>query len=152
MIITFIVVISIVIDQYTKYLAVSHLKGNPSFPIIDGVLHFTYTENTGAAFSILRGMQSFLVIVTSIGMALMFVFLVKMNGESDKILLRVSLALVISGGIGNLIDRLRLGYVVDFVDFRLINFAVFNLADAFITIGAILIIIDTFFVSKSLLK
>ncbi len=152
MVISLVVFIAIALDQYTKYLAELYLKGNRTYPLIDGVLHFTYTENTGAAFSTMKGMQSFLVIVTSIAMAVMFVYMVKLGEAGGKVFLRLGMAFVIAGGIGNLIDRLRFGYVIDFIDFRLINFAIFNVADAFITVGVIMLFIDTFFISKTFLK
>lgn len=147
-----IVVIAIFVDQISKWLVVNHLKDAGTLPLIKDVLHLTYSENDGAAFSILKGMQSFLVIFTSIAMALMFVYMVKLGEKKGSGLLSLALSFVIAGGIGNLIDRLRMGYVVDFVDFRLINFAIFNVADVFITVGAALLIVDTLFGSKILAR
>ncbi len=142
---TLIILISIALDQLSKYLVVTKLKDVGTKPLIQNVLHFTYAENTGAAFSMLKGMQSFLVLFTSLAMAALFVYLVKISKSPDySVLLKVSFAMLIGGGIGNLIDRLRLGYVIDFIDFRLIKFAIFNIADSFVVISVILMIIAVF--------
>lgn len=143
--------IGLIADQLTKYWVSLQIKPHNTVPLVENVLHFTYSENTGAAFSIFRGMQSFLVILTSIGMALIFVYMVRIKGDG-KALLQFSLALILAGGVGNLIDRLRLGYVIDFIDVRLINFAIFNVADILISIGMFLLIVDSLFVSKTLMK
>lgn len=143
--------IGLIADQLTKYWVTLRIKPHNTVALVENVLHFTYSENTGAAFSIFRGMQSFLVILTSIGMALIFVYMVKIKGDG-KALLQLSLALILAGGVGNLIDRLRLGYVIDFIDVRLINFAIFNVADILISVGVFLIIVDSLFVSKTLMK
>lgn len=143
--------VAVALDQLSKYLIVMYIKPLKTLPLIANVLHFTYAENTGAAFSIFRGMQSFLVLLTSIGMALIFVFMVRLKGDNQAFL-RFSLAFILAGGVGNLIDRLRMGYVVDFIDVRLINFAIFNLADVFISLGVFFLVIDSLFISKTLLK
>ncbi len=146
---TIIILISIALDQISKYYAVTVLKEIGTKPLIQDALHFTYAENTGAAFSILKGMQSFLVLFTSLAMAALFVFLFKIDKSPEySTLIKVSLALLIGGGIGNLIDRIRLGYVIDFIDFRLINFAVFNIADSFVVISVGLMFIALFLERK----
>ncbi len=147
-----IMIIAIILDQITKYLAVVNLRTNSGIPIIQDALHLTYTENTGAAFSMFSDKKWFLVVLTSLGMLLLFVYFLKFLKKDGCSMLKLSLALVIAGGLGNLIDRIRLSYVVDFIDFRLINFAIFNVADIFICVGAFLLILDTFFISKTLLK
>ncbi len=135
----YIIVISvaIVLDQLSKYVVVVYLKPQRSIAIIKDVLHLTYSENTGAAFSMLRDKQQFLVIITVLAMLLMTGYLFKWSQTTGYLLQKICLALIIGGGIGNLIDRIRLGYVVDFIDFRLINFAIFNIADSFIVVGSI---------------
>ncbi len=134
-----IIALGIILDQLTKYLAVTYLTKVSTFPLIEGVLHLTYAENRGAAFGMLSEHRwVFLIIstVTIIGIGLALFF-----GHIDTLSYGVSLSLIISGGIGNMIDRTVLGYVVDFIDFRLINFAIFNGADSFICIGAGLMIL-----------
>ncbi len=132
-----IIIAAIVLDQISKYFAVLYLKAFGSLPIVEGVLHLTYSENSGAAFSILRGKQALLIGLTIVAMVAMFVYLVKSVKRDGALFQKVCLALIIGGGIGNLIDRVRLNYVVDFIDFRLINFAIFNIADSCISVGAV---------------
>ncbi len=139
----------IALDQITKYLAIVYLKGQGTKPLLDGVLHLTYTENSGAAFSILKGKQSFLVLFTSLAMAGIFVYLVKLtHTENSHWVVKLSLAMLVGGGIGNLVDRLRFGSVVDFIDFRIINFAIFNVADVFVVLSVALLFVSTFFIKE----
>jgi len=128
-----------VIDQISKYYAQTLLQGRPSVPLIEDVFHLTYARNTGAAFSILEGNQFILKGVTTLIMIFLVGYLYKMTKEKGQILLKVSLAFILGGGIGNLIDRLRLDYVIDYFDFTLINFAIFNVADSFVVVGTILL-------------
>lgn len=99
----------------------------------------TYVENHGASFSILQGKQSFLIITSLIAFGV-FVYMVK-SGLVEGKLGYYALTFVAGGALGNFIDRVRLGYVVDLFDLRVINFPVFNVADLFITVGAILFIL-----------
>ena len=129
-----IIALGIAVDQMTKYLAVKYLIPLHTVPVIEDVLHLTYVENPGAAFGMLKNAPwvfNTVSIAASLGMAI-YLFL----GRAPNRLYSISLCLIVSGGIGNLIDRLSLGYVVDFVDFRIINFAVFNGADTFVCVGA----------------
>ncbi len=132
-----IIIAAIGLDQMTKYLAASYLKPIATFPIIKNVLHLTYSENTGAAFSILRGRQVFLIAITILAMLFMVGYLYKWSQSDGQMWQKICFSLVVGGGIGNLIDRVRMGYVVDFIDFRWINFAIFNVADSFIVVGVI---------------
>lgn len=126
----------LVTDQWSKYLAEVYLKPINSYPIIPGVFHLTYGRNTGAAFSILQGKQIFLIIFTMIILSLLIFYLIK-NIKNGSRLLKFSLAFIIGGALGNLIDRIRLSYVVDMFDFTLINYPVFNSADIFVVLGTI---------------
>ncbi len=132
-----IIITTIALDQISKYLAVAFLKPIGTLPIIKNALHLTYSENTGAAFSILRGKQLFLISITILAMLFMLGYLYKWSQVDGQHWQKMCFALIIGGGIGNLIDRIRIGYVVDFIDFRLINFAIFNVADSFIVVGVI---------------
>lgn len=135
----FIIVIGIIVlDQWAKYLANIHLRTIETYPLIQNVFHLTYRENTGAAFSILRDNQAFLQIITVVVVIILIFYLGKILKKRNLFLLKLPLAFIIGGAIGNLIDRIRLDYVIDFFDFNLINFAVFNVADVFIVIGSIL--------------
>ncbi len=133
-----ITVLLLVIDQYTKYLAEIYLKPISSYPLIQDVFHLTYARNTGAAFSILQDKQSFLIIITSIVVVGLILYVIK-NLRKGKFLLILSLVFIICGALGNLIDRVRLNFVIDFFDFTLINFAIFNFADIFVVLGTILL-------------
>lgn len=129
------------LDQLTKWLAVIWLKGEASFPLWQDVLHFTYAENTGMAFSLFSGENERWVFMLFSSVAivgiLVYLFFFKPEGKW----MQVSLAMIAGGGIGNMIDRLLLGYVVDFIDFTLIDFAIFNVADSFVCVGAGILIV-----------
>lgn len=135
-----ITVLGVLLDQLTKWLAVEFLMERGSVPLIKGVLHLTYVENTGAAFGMLKGMPWVFntVSVVAIVAMLAYLFLGHGNGRVQCI----ALAMIASGGIGNMIDRTALGYVIDFIDFCLIDFAVFNGADSFVCVGAGLLILS----------
>ncbi|MBR2342705.1 MAG: signal peptidase II [Clostridia bacterium] len=136
---TAIIVIGIVLDQLTKLLAVKYLAPVGSVPLWQDVLHLTYVENPGAAFGMLAGAPwvfNTISIIATVAISL-YLYL----GHAESPLYAVALSMIVSGGIGNLIDRLSLGYVVDFIDFTLIDFAVFNGADSFVCVGAGLLIL-----------
>jgi len=121
------------LDQLSKYWAATRLAARGTIPIIEGVFHLTYAENRGAAFSMLQDSRWFLIIVTTLAMA--FVALALARKWVEGPVARWGGYCVLAGGIGNLIDRVINGYVVDMFDFRLINFAIFNVADIFICVG-----------------
>lgn len=136
---TLIIIVGIVLDQITKFLTVTLLELYETFPIIEGVIHFTRVHNTGAAFGSMKDARWIFMIVSAVAITTMLAYLY--FGHATSRLYEISLAMVISGGIGNMIDRVALGYVIDFIDFRLINFAVFNGADSFVCVGAGLLIL-----------
>lgn len=136
------VVFSVGIDQITKYLAVKYLLPIGTFPIIEDVLHLTYVENTGAAFGMMKDSRWIFMTVSTVAIIAIAYVLYKYGLEMP--FASFCLSMILGGGIGNMIDRIALGYVVDFVDFRLINFAVFNGADSFVCVGAFLLIIYLF--------
>lgn len=135
------------IDQLTKLWIIKNVEaGNPIELIHIGstkLINITYVENTGAAFSILSDKRIFLIIATAIFICAGIIFLFKNKNRHP--LLYSSLALIIGGGIGNLIDRIFRQYVVDFIDLKFINFAVFNFADICVVIGAILLAVFVIF-------
>lgn len=138
---TIIAVILIALDRLSKNWAVKALATG-DVTVIDKVLYFRYTENTGVAFSMFSDNRWVLVGVTSVMLVVALAFF--LSGKiKDKVEL-FALSLIIAGGVGNLIDRLSLGYVIDFIDVRIINFAIFNVADMCITIGAFLVCIAAF--------
>ncbi len=125
------------IDQLVKYLTVLCVKPAVTVPIIQDVFHLTYVENRGAAFGVLQERLGLFVIITLVFIIGVFWFLVRYKPQSK--LLLTSLALLVGGALGNFLDRIIRGYVVDMFDFRLIHFAVFNAADVFVVVGAILL-------------
>ena len=128
------------LDQLSKLLAVKLLEPVGSVPLWSGVLHLTYVENKGAAFGMLSDNRWVFMSISTV--AIIAIALYLYSGKCAGKLFTSGLMLIVSGGIGNMIDRLALGYVVDFIDFALIDFAVFNIADSFVCIGAGLLILS----------
>lgn len=137
-------IIFIIIDQLSKIIIVNNLTNNKSIEVIKSFFYLTYTNNKGAAFSILTGRRILLILVALIviGVLIYYARKNKIEGKVNKI----ALSLVIGGSIGNLIDRILRGAVVDFIDVKIFgyNFPIFNLADTFIVIGVFLLIIEMF--------
>lgn len=134
------------LDQLFKQLAIIYLKTEITVPVIEDFFHFTYLENRGAAFGILDGKGIFLIVMTCI-IIVAGIFVILTNKIKSKFLLW-SIAAVVGGGMGNLIDRIFRGFVVDYLDFRIINFAVFNFADCCVVIGTIMIMFYILFLDK----
>lgn len=126
----------IFLDQITKYFAVLNLKDKEPFVIIEDVFEFRYLENRGAAFGMLQNKQIFLLSLTVIFLLFMCYVFYKMPSEKKYIPLRVLGVMILAGAIGNMIDRVRLRYVVDFLYFKLIDFPIFNVADCYVTVAA----------------
>ena len=124
------------LDQSSKLLAVRSLLLNQSLPLIKGIFHFTLIHNRGAAFGILKN-QAPLFIFISIFAVILIYLVLRNNKCKGYTFYNISLTLILAGALGNLIDRFSLGYVIDFLDFRI--WPVFNVADSAITIGAILL-------------
>ena len=134
-----ILLFGIVLDQLTKWLAVIYLAPRATLPLWKNVFHFTYVENRGAAFGMLKDHRWVFISISSVVILAIAAYL--FLGHADSRLMEVSLCLIAAGGLSNMIDRVSLGYVVDFIDFRLINFAVFNVADSCVCIGAGLMVL-----------
>jgi len=128
---------SVALDQLTKWIAMSCLQPEGwagSVHLWEGVLHLTYVKNPGAAWGMLADHRWVFMVFSTVAIIGLGIYLFGFSKEPTWV--KVSLALVIGGGIGNMIDRVLLGYVVDFIDFTLINFPVFNVADSCVTVGA----------------
>ena len=147
---TAIVVFSVLFDQITKYIVVQELKPIGAHSFIDGLIGFTYVENTGAAFGMMKGFRWGFILLSSVAIVAIVIYLVKCRKKVPP-LLGVALAMIVGGGIGNQIDRIANGFVVDFLEFQFMEFAVFNIADCFVTIGALLVILDILFVNREFL-
>ncbi|SCG83521.1 signal peptidase II [Proteiniborus sp. DW1] len=130
----------VLLDQVTKFYAITSLKGNAPIVIIENFLQFNYVENFGAAFGILQNKKIFFIVMTTV-VVIGIIIYIKTNTNLTTIM-KIALSMVIGGAIGNLIDRIRLGYVVDFIDVNfwgLYDFPVFNIADSSIVIATIFI-------------
>lgn len=123
------------LDQYTKALAVAHLKNQQPFIIWDGVFELLYSENRGAAFGLLQGRQGFFFLIGIVVLAAAGYAMIRMPGWQEKRYhwLKICVIMITAGAVGNMIDRITQGYVVDFLYFKLINFPIFNVADIFVT-------------------
>ena len=125
-------------DQLTKYAAVMTVKVNGPVEFLFGTFQFRYVENTGAAFSSFSDNTLVLAVLTAVILAGCLAVL--LSKKIKSLFMNICLLLVISGGLGNVIDRFRLGYVIDFIEPLFIDFAVFNFADCCITVGAFMMI------------
>lgn len=153
--IIFLVIFGIILisaDQAIKMWAVNILKPVKAMDFIRigdfEILGLRYTENTGAAFSSFSGARWFLVGFTLIMLIALLIFVIKCKTKNMFFL--ISTVMIMSGGIGNLIDRIRQGYVVDYLDVKLFNFAVFNFADICVVLGAVFALIYVFFVEPKI--
>ncbi len=142
------VLILLVLDQFTKYLAATYLKGGHSIVLLKGVFQLHYLENRGAAFGIMQGMKIWFVIGTLLMLAVMIFIYWKSPMDPKFKWARLIIIILTAGAVGNLIDRLRLDYVVDFFYFELINFPIFNVADVYVSCGMVLLVLFCFFYYK----
>ncbi len=129
---------AVVLDQVTKHLAVVHLKFQKEIVLIPGVFELRYLENRGAAFGMFQDRQVFFIIAAVVICFLIGFFYGKIPSERRYIPMRVCAVLICAGAVGNLIDRIRLQYVVDFFYFSLIDFPIFNVADCYAVIACFL--------------
>lgn len=139
----------IILDQFSKFEIVQSIKYGSKIEIIRNFFSLTNVRNFGAGFSILQNQRLFLIIVPIIAVMVLSYLLV--TEKNKRKITSISYILIISGAIGNLIDRIRLGYVIDFLDFIIFtyDFPVFNIADCFITIGCFLFIVDNLLGNKN---
>lgn len=131
-------IIFLLIDQLSKGLINIYMNINESIKIFN-FFYLTYVHNTGAAFSMFEGARWLFIILGIIALNIIFILFIK-DKELNNFEI-VTYSLLLSGIIGNLVDRILYGYVIDFLDFRIFNFAIFNLADSFIVISVILLLL-----------
>ena len=134
-----------ILDQAAKLFATGLLPSVKTIPLIEDVFHLTYVENTGAGFGVFADYTWLLTAMTLI-IIIFVVSYVVVKRPKNRILL-TALTFMMGGAVGNMIDRVRLGYVIDFFDFTLIDFPVFNVADCFITVGAVVFAVYIIFFS-----
>ncbi|MDD5617579.1 MAG: signal peptidase II [Candidatus Omnitrophica bacterium] len=142
--IVIIAILVVLVDQLSKFFFLNNISLNQSIPVIKNLFHFTLVYNTGIAFGILKGSSNLILIVTVAGLALIGYSLKKdflgdkhSLAKKELLIRKIAIGFILGGAIGNMIDRLRFGYVIDFIDLRV--WPVFNLADSFITIGAVIL-------------
>ena len=141
-----IILLLLAVDLITKRIAAHFLYPNGTFEIIEGFFRFAYLENRGAAFGFFANSRIFLLVIrTIIISALIYYMIFKIKDEQNKNIKEICIIFVISGALGNFIDSLLFGYVIDFLEFTFINFAIFNVADIFIVLGAVTFLISDFF-------
>lgn len=138
----------ILLDQWTKSIAIRTLMGKDPVVVIPGVLEFVYVENRGAAFGTFQGMRTVFLFLAPAVSLILFVLFLRLKEDRKYLPLKVCFLFIIAGALGNFIDRLRLSYVVDFIYFRLIDFPVFNVADIYVTCSCILLILLLLFKYK----
>lgn len=135
-------------DQWTKYLAVVHLKDKDDIILIPGVFQLQYLENRGAAFGILQNQIWIFVILTIIYLGAAVWIYSRIPREKKYFILHLTAVVLTAGALGNFIDRIRLGYVVDFFYFSLIDFPIFNVADVFVVVSFIALAVCILFIYK----
>lgn len=134
-----------ILDQAAKLFAAGLLPSVKTIPLIEDVFHLTYVENTGAGFGVFAD-HTWLLTVMTLLIIIFVVSYVVVKRPKNRVLI-TALSFMMGGAVGNMIDRIRLGYVIDFFDFTLIDFPVFNVADCFITVGAVIFAVYIIFFS-----
>ena len=141
-------VLLIILDQLTKLWVLDALRGQEPVTLLPGVFQLLYVENRGAAFGILQNKQWFFVIITVAVLAALLWVLPKIPAERHFLPLSLCLCFIAAGAVGNMIDRIFRGYVVDFLYFQLIDFPVFNVADIYVTTASVVLILLILFLYK----
>ena len=142
------IILLVALDQFTKYLAVEYLQDKPPVKIIDGVLELNFLKNSGAAFGMLQNQKVFFVLVATLILLIIAYVLFRMPDDKKYNIMHVLLVMIASGAAGNMIDRVRHDYVVDFIYFVIINFPIFNVADIYVTVSTFLFVIMFLFYYK----
>ncbi len=138
----------IALDQYTKQWAKVYLKDKPAYNLINGILELNYLENQGAAFGMLPNQKVFFIFVATVILFVAGYVLLKVPDQKKYTILHFLFSLIVAGSIGNMIDRVRYDYVVDFIYFVRINFPIFNVADIYATVSAIVLLFLLLFYYK----
>ena len=145
------VALIVLADQVTKFLTVSNIALWDAVPFIPGLLQLTYVQNTGAAFSSFEGQQWLFAVIFAVFTGLI-IWEYRKNTMGFKPFERWCIAAIYGGGLGNMIDRVRMGYVVDMIETTFMEFPVFNVADCFITCGCILLMVHLVLFNKDFWK
>ena len=143
-----VMIVLVALDQFTKILAVEHLENKPAIKLIDGVLELHFLQNRGAAFGMLQNQKVFFILVAVLILLIIVYVLFRMPEDKKYNIMHILLVMIASGAVGNLIDRVKQDYVVDFIYFALINFPIFNVADIYVTVSTFLFVILFLFYYK----
>ena len=146
-----VIALSVVLDQITKYFALVNLQPITSHPLINGIIELRYTTNPGIAWGMLEGKKWLFIPISSIAIILVIFILIYYRKKLSP-LLAIALSMIAGGGIGNQIDRIFRGEVIDFLNFQFIDFPIFNVADCFVTVGCVLAAISILFIDKWILS
>ena len=142
-------VILVIADQLTKHLAVVRLKNQAAYNLINGILEFNYLENRGAAFGVLQNQKYLFVFVALIFIGVIVFVLIKVPTQKKYYSLNILLVMIAAGAVGNMIDRVRYDYVVDFIYLVCIQFPIFNVADIYVTTATVILVFQILFVYKT---
>ncbi|MDO5389606.1 MAG: signal peptidase II [Eubacteriales bacterium] len=142
------IAVLVLLDQFTKHLAVLYLKNQPNIIWIKGVMELEYLENRGAAFGILQNQQWLFILLFFVFVTAVIFFYCRMPMDRKYLPVQIISLFLIAGGLGNLIDRIRLGYVIDFFYFSLIHFPIFNVADIYVTVSMVILFVLLIFYYK----
>ena len=142
-------VILVIADQLTKHLAVVRLKNQAAYNLINGILEFNYLENRGAAFGVLQNQKYFFVFVALTFIGVIVFVLIKVPTQKKYYSLNILLVMIAAGAVGNMIDRVRYDYVVDFIYLVCIQFPIFNVADIYVTTATVILVFQILFVYKT---
>ncbi|AYM03300.1 signal peptidase II [Levilactobacillus brevis] len=145
---TLLIVLLVVIDQWIKHAVVANIALGGEHPLIPGLLSLTHLRNNGAAWSILQGQMWFFAVIAVLALGIMGYFFCQYRHKNDQWVEELGLALMMAGTLGNFIDRLMQGYVVDMFQLDFINFPIFNFADSCLTVGVILIAIGVYLTDR----
>ena len=135
-------------DQFTKQLAIENLKDKPALNIIENVFELNYLENRGAAFGLFQNQKAVFVVIAAVMLILVCFLLYRLPLMKKYLILEIALVMIGAGAIGNMIDRVANDYVVDFFYFVLINFPIFNVADIYVTVSCVILLIMFLWVYK----
>ena len=138
-------------DQFTKYLTVANIPLYADVPFLPGIVQLTYVQNTGAAFSSFEGQQWLFALIFAV-LTVLVIWEYRKKAMPFSTFERWCIAAIYGGGLGNMIDRVRLGYVVDMIETEFMRFPVFNVADCFITCGCIAMIVSLLLINKEFWK
>jgi len=142
------IAVLIFIDQFTKFLAVKYLKDQAAIKIIPKVLELNFLKNSGAAFGMLQNQKVFFILIAALILLIIGYVLFRLPDDKKYNFINILLVLVASGAAGNMIDRIKQDYVVDFISFVIINFPIFNVADIYVTVATFVFIILFLFYYK----